>query len=345
MIDPLSDFLSLLRPQRQGSGAINFGGDWRAHFPIHRGVRCYAVSRGECWIEVQGLGEPVNLVRDDCILLASGTPFWIGSASNAQPIAESDLALFAQDKISTVNGGGACVLVGGHFLLDDAHEQLLSSALPPLVVVLDEGQREALGSALKGLWLELETPQPGGRLVVDHLNQMMLIFALRLYVSSGTQRPTGWLSALADERIAKALAAIHASFEKPWTLHALAAQAGMSRTVFAECFKALVGATPMAYLNEWRMMTAAHLLRKFNMPVSEVALAVGYGSGTSFSTAFRKTFGVAPSDYARHHIEANPATKYKVQATADLACDQAGARPTWSNTELRIGTAAIGTTP
>jgi AraC-like DNA-binding protein len=303
LIDPLSDVLTLLRPRRQGSGAINFGGDWALQFPTHRGVRCYAVSRGECWIEVEGLGEPVHLVRDDCLLLASGRPFRIGSSSNAGPIGVSDLSLFSQDRISTVNGGGACLLIGGHFLLDDAHEQLLSSALPPLVVVRDQGQREALGLALKGLWLELDKPQPGSRLVIEHLNQMMLIFALRLYASSEDQRPKGWLSALADKRIARAFAAIHASPERSWTLQALAQEASMSRTVFAECFKALVGATPMSYLNEWRMTTAAYRLRESKMPVGQVALAVGYASGTSFSTAFRKAFGVAPSDYARLHIK------------------------------------------
>jgi AraC-like DNA-binding protein len=304
MIDPLSDILTLLRPERQGSGAIDFGGDWAVQFPADRGLRFYAVGRGECWIEVEGLGEPVHLDRDDCILLGSGRPFRIGSASNAEPVATSDLALFSEDRISTVNGGGACVLIGGHFLLDDAHERLLSSALPPLVVLRDHGQREALGAALKGLWLELEAPQPGGRLIIEHLNQMMLIFALRFYAKSEAQRPTGWLSALADKRIAKALAAIHASPDKPWTLQAIAAEASMSRTVFAERFKALVGATPITYLNEWRMATAAYRLRESNMPVGQVALAVGYGSGTSFSTAFRKAFGVAPSDYARRHIKA-----------------------------------------
>ncbi len=203
MIDPLSDILTLLRPQRLGSGAVNFGGDWAVQFPARRGVRCYAVSCGECWIEVEGLGGPVHLGRDDCLLLASGEPFRIGSASNAEPIAASDLALFSEDRISTVNGGGACLLIGAHFLLDEAHEQLLSSALPPLVVVRDQGQREALGLALKGLWLELDPPQPGGRLVVEQLNQMMLIFAMRLYTSSEDQRPTGWLSALAERILQK----------------------------------------------------------------------------------------------------------------------------------------------
>ena len=298
MIDPLSDILMLLRPQRRAAGAVNFGGDWAVQVAADRGVRCYAVGRGECWIEVEGFGGEMHLVRDDCILLASGRPFRISSASNSEDIPPSDPAPFSRDGISTVNGGGACMLIGGHFLLDTANEQLLSSALPPLFVVRDQGQRGALGSALKGLWLELETPQPGGRLVIEHLNQMMLIFALRLCVSSEAQRPTGWLSALANKRIAKALSAIHASPQKPWTLQALAGEAGMSRTVFAESFKGLVGSTPMTYLTAWRMAMAACHLREFSTPVGQVAVAVGYGSGTSFSTAFRKAFGVAPRDYA-----------------------------------------------
>ena len=307
MIDPLSDVLTLLKPQRCGSGAIDFGGHWQVTFPAQRGVRCYAVSRGECWIDVEGAGGPTHLVRDDCLLLASGRPFRIGSAPEAEATAATDPALFATDTISTVNGGGNCVLIGGHFVLDDAHERLLSSALPLFVAVRDQEHRDALGSALKSLWIELETPQPGGRLVIEHLNQMMLIFVLRLYANSEAQRSTGWLSALADKRIARALAAVYASPEKPWTLRALASEAGMSRTVFAECFKALVGASPMTHLNEWRMMTAASYLRELDRSIGEVAHAVGYGSGTAFSTAFRRTFGMSPRDYARNRIEPAPA--------------------------------------
>ncbi|GJG86746.1 AraC family transcriptional regulator [Gemmatimonadetes bacterium T265] len=299
MIDPLSDILGVLRPRRAGSGAINFGGTWGVRFPTHHGIRCYAVGRGECWIAVDGCGTATHLIRDDCILLAGGRPFRIGSASTAEGTTAIDPALFATDTISTVNGGGACVLIGGHFLLDEAHEQLLSSALPPLVTVRDQRRRDTLGLALKGLWNELETPQPGGRLVIDHLNQMMLVFALRLYATSESSRPTGWLSALADPRIARVLAAIHAAPERRWTLHALATEAFMSRTVFAERFTALVGTTPMHYLTRWRMATAAHALRASDASVRQLAGTVGYTSGPAFSTAFRKTFGVSPSEYAR----------------------------------------------
>ena len=318
MIDPLSDILTLLRPLRQAAGIVNFGGEWEMRFPRDHGVRCYAIGRGDGWIEVEGAGEAVHLVRDDCVVLAGGSAFRIGSASQAELIVPSDPTLFSRDGISTVNGGGACVLFGGHFFIDTALEDLLSSALPPLIVVRDQGQRDALGSALKGLWLELEEPQPGGRLVIEHLNHMMLIFALRLCVSSDAHRTTGWLSALADKRIARALAAIHTAPEKPWVLRTLAAEASMSRTVFAERFKALVGSAPMAYLHQWRMATAAHRLARLNMPVGRVAVTVGYGSGTSFSTAFRKAFGVAPRDYVLTSPDAKPRAE---SAGASLSAD------------------------
>ena len=324
MIDPLSDVLMLLRPRRQAAGAVDFGGDWSVRVPATRGVRCYAVGRGDCWIEVEDFNGAVHLVRDDCVLLASGRAFRIGSASDAGLIGRFDPAVLSRDGISRVNGGAACFLIGGHFLLDIAHEQLLSSALPPLVVVQDQGQRDALGAVIKGLWLELETAQPGGRLVIDHLNQMMLIFALRLCVSSNIQRPTGWLSALADKRLSRALGAIHGSPEKPWTLQALAGEAGMSRTVFAGCFKALVGFTPVAYLYQWRMAIAVYSLRASNMPVSQVAVAVGYGSATSLSTAFRKAFGVAPRDFAR--------TLHEAEQSVESACSLSSAT-LWSRSE------------
>ena len=327
MVDPLSDILTLLRPRRQAAGIVNFGGDWEIRFPRDHGIRCYAIGRGEAWIEVEGAGAAVHLVRDDCVVLASGNAFRMGSASKTEFILPSDPTLFSRDGISTLNGGGACVLIGGHFLLDTTQEDLLSSALPPLIVVRDPGQRDALGSALKGLWFELEEPQPGGRLVIEHLNHMMLIFALRLCVSSDAYRPTGWLSALADKRIARALASIHTAPEKPWALRTLAAEASMSRTVFAECFKTMVGSAPMTYLHQWRMATASHHLGRLGMPVAQVAVAVGYSSATSFSTAFRKAFGVAPRDYVLTPLKARPGVELtrgssfaRAQSRPDASC-------------------------
>lgn len=220
MIDPLSDVLSLLRTRREGAGAIDFGGDWTVRLSPDRGLRCYVVGHGECWIEVENLGAPRKLAANDCIVLTGGRWCRIGSAAEVGTSVECDPSLFSRDQISTVNGGGACLLIGAHFGFDDVHKYLIAKVLPPFLVVRDERKRGTLGLALKALWLELETPEPGGRLVIDHLNQMMLISALRLYVQSGAGHTTGWLTGLADKRIARALAAMHGSPEKSWTLQA-----------------------------------------------------------------------------------------------------------------------------
>ena len=82
----------------------------------------------------------------------------------------------------------------------------------------------------------------------------MLVQILRIHLGALLcGAPAGWLSALADPRIGAALGAIHAEPGRGWTLEALARVAGVSRTVFAQRFKALAGTTVMNYLTRWRM--------------------------------------------------------------------------------------------
>lgn len=71
----------------------------------------------------------------------------------------------------------------------------------------------------------------------------------------------------------------------------------MSRAAFARHFHALLGEGPLGYLTTWRMRLAAQLLRSTTLSVAEVATRVGYESEFSFSRAFRRAWGEAPS----HH--------------------------------------------
>jgi AraC-like DNA-binding protein len=75
----------------------------------------------------------------------------------------------------------------------------------------------------------------------------------------------------------------------------LAEEAGLSRSALAERFTHLVGVPPMQYLAQWRMQTAAQLLRDGDAKVAAVAAAVGYESEAAFSRAFSRMVGVAPA--------------------------------------------------
>jgi len=95
------------------------------------------------------------------------------------------------------------------------------------------------------------------------------------------------------------IAGMHRDPAQAWTLESLAGLAAMSRTAFAERFNQLVGLPPMRYLAQWRMQTAARLLRQGDDPLARIAMRVGYESEAAFSRAFKREFGQAPGALRR----------------------------------------------
>jgi AraC-like DNA-binding protein len=92
---------------------------------------------------------------------------------------------------------------------------------------------------------------------------------------------------------------MHAEPAHRWTLQELAQHAGMSRTTFALRFKDTVGASPMDYLAQWRMLRAGDRLVNSGDPVSVIARSLGYESESAFSTAFKRVMGCSPRQYGR----------------------------------------------
>ena len=111
----------------------------------------------------------------------------------------------------------------------------------------------------------------------------------------------GWLAGLRDPMIARTLALMHGKPAYNWTIEELAKQAGLSRSVMAERFTQLVGLPPMHYLAKWRMQIASELLTSSNANIARIAAETGYGSEESFSRAFKKMVGVAPSVWRRRN--------------------------------------------
>ncbi len=107
---------------------------------------------------------------------------------------------------------------------------------------------------------EVSEAKPGSSLVVQQLAYAMLIHALRLFLDDERKEGTGWLFALTDQHLSRALACMHGEPDKAWTLNQLAASVGMSRSGFALRFKDVVGTSPMEYLTRWRMLLASRRL-------------------------------------------------------------------------------------
>ena len=300
VMDPLSDVLALMKPRSHMAGGFDAGGAWSIRFGRYEGVKCYAVVAGACWLEIEGGDAPTRLKTGDHFILPRGQPFRLASDLEATPTeARSIFTCASNGALRLVNGGGDCLIAGGHFALDGNHAGLLLGVLPPIVHIRQEADKAKLRWCLDQMRHELREPRPGGSLVVQQLATMMLVQTLRLHLADGSKDAVGWMFALADKRFGAAIGAVHADPARRWTLQALAERAGMSRSTFALRFKEKVGKSPMEYVTQWRMRLAADRLVNARDPVSVVALSLGYESESAFSVAFKRTMGCSPRQFAR----------------------------------------------
>lgn len=173
--------------------------------------------------------------------------------------------------------------------------------------------------ALERMRLELVEAQPDGVLIAQHLAHMLLVQALRFYLSGLAGPYVGWLFALADTQLAAAIGAMHAEPGTRWTLPALADKAGMSRSSFARAFKTTVGTSPLDYLTRWRMLLAGTRLTDGKQPLSAIAMSIGYDSESAFSTAFKRVMGCSPREYARSRPPASSRHPWATTAVARAA--------------------------
>jgi AraC-like DNA-binding protein len=308
-MDPLSDVLSLLRPRSFMSGGVDYGGDWAVAFGPHEGIKFQAMISGSCWLAIEGVGEPIRIDAGDCYLLPRGRPFRLASDLALTPVdAMAFLQAPLRGAVRTVNGGGDCFAIGGHFAFAGKHAEMLLGMLPPIVHLRSEADKAAMRWSVERLMLELREPQPGGFLIAQQLAHMLLVQALRLHLRDDAGKGVGWLFALADRQVSAALTAMHAQPGRRWTIEALAKEAAMSRSTFALKFKRLVGASPMDYLTRWRMLLAADRLGNGGETVSALAPALGYESESAFSTAFKRVMGAPPRHYGRGHEAASQDT-------------------------------------
>ena len=314
-MDPLSDVLSLLKPQSYSAGGFEAGGQWSIEYPHHDGIKCYAVVSGECWLSVEGVPDAARIKAGDCFLLPSGRPFRAASDLSLTPSdANTIYSTSRVGNIVSLNGGGEFFLVGGHFSLARNHAEVLLGVLPPIVHLRTESDKEALRWSLERMRRELREPQPGGFLVAQHLAHMMLVQALRLHLADGSSGGVGWLFALADKKMSAAITAMHENLAHSWTIQELARCAGMSRSAFALKFRETVGASPMEYLTRWRMIVAGDRLVSSGDPISVISRSLGYESEAAFSTAFKRVMGCSPRQYCRG---ASPASRSNIAVKSD----------------------------
>jgi len=307
LTDALSDVLDKVEVRGIVTGGFAVQGPWvsarSSAGTSPRRLKLIALVAGSAWVSADGPGGPIGpleLSPGDVVLLNQRSHLEIrGGQTHGIPRVLLPEAGFDAMALSTADLAHDDVLVGGYIDVNPVGLELLGNALPGLVHVRAAAAGSARVAALvHRLFEEASSQRLGSTFAIRQNGQLLLLEVLRAHVEHGEQ-PAGWLRLLADESLAPAVRLIHGQPGNSWGLAELAAAAGMSRTSFAERFRAVAGAPPLTYLSNWRMLLAQRALRDPAARVGTIATELGYGSDSAFSNAFKREVGESPLQFRR----------------------------------------------
>lgn len=305
--DPLTDALHYLRMDGVFYCRSELSAPWGLALPpMPNCLWFHVVTEGTCRLIDSG-GSTTELRRGQVAVLPRGVGHTLVDEPGSEAPSVFDLPhdyISRQYAVLRHGGGGAPVdLVCGVVRFGHPSAVPLIDVLPEIIAI----DPAAPGTdswhwlpALLGLMAgETREPRPGSEAVVTRLCDILVIQAIRSWLDSEHSDEAGWISALRDPQIGRAVAAIHRSPGRDWTVAALAAEVAMSRSAFSARFTELVGESAMHYVTRWRMQVAVDLLREQQLTNAEVAARLGYGSEASFCRAFKRSVGVPPGAIKR----------------------------------------------
>lgn len=297
-VDLLSQILAMVSLHGEIVFTAELSQPWALRFPPGSAYFLIVLEGGLTVVNDQG--RALQVATGDLIMLPRGLGHGL---SDGQCTTEVDLAAlmaeqFTAEKLNVAHGGGGerTRLIAGAFHFESTAVPWVVSALPSVIHIPKAsgettGWAEGIGYFMIKEALEV---YPGASIMISRLIDVLVIRILRSWVRIERAGSVGWLGALGDARISRALKAIHDDPYRRWTVLELARMAGLSRSGFAARFSALVKEAPLSYHSRWRLTLALGLMRQPDARVGSVARQVGYDSEAAFSRAFKAQFGFAP---------------------------------------------------
>lgn len=253
----------------------------------------------------------LKLNTGDFILLPKGEGHMLSDAccKSVTPLDELPIKAVTErfETLEFGGGGTQTTMVCGVLPFQHPLAIKLLGILPSYIIIRQDSNMSInmVDNISRLLNAETSTIEIGAEAVIGRLADILVITAMRQHLLELSDEKIGWLGALEDNRIGKALKLIHESPEHHWSLGNLAQNVGMSRTSFAQQFKRLVGNTPMEYLTEWRMSLAYSKLQLSKDSMLAIALDIGYQSEAAFSRAFKKVIGQSPNEIRKAYQATN----------------------------------------
>jgi AraC-like DNA-binding protein len=304
--DPLEGALHLLRMSSAIYCECTVAAPWGIVLPALPGSLMFHVVRsGTAWLDVAG---QMHELRTGAVaLLPHGLGHRLvsrpdGSAVDLERLERQNLG--PRYEVLRIAGAGPVTsTMCGTARIEHPSADHLVRLLPPVLVShtndgLDAQWMEGTLAMLAG---DARSSRPAIEGLLSRVADVIVLQAMRAWLATSSGG-TGWLGALVDPQIGRALAAIHRDVATAWTLASLAREVGMSRSAFAARFAALVGEPAMRYVVRWKMQLAADALARDALTMADVAERVGYESEAAFSRAFKRVHGIPPGLARRRRV-------------------------------------------
>ncbi|MFJ5774523.1 AraC family transcriptional regulator [Streptomyces sp. NPDC093094] len=304
-MDPLSSLLSGIRAEGSVVSHAVLSAPWTIRFTDGAPLTMVTVLRGGGTLLLPDGTERV-ITAGDTAVVRGPAPFHLADEPGAvhRPHAEYEIHCFtAQTPCSAQELGGirwgtdpdgaTALVVGAYRASGHRHERLLR-ALPPVLVVSEDAE---VCAWLESVAADAARLSSGSQALMDRLLDWALVCTLRAWFEQAGADAPSWYRGLADPVLAPALHAFHERPADTWTVASLAAQAGVSRALFARRFTELMGCPPLAYVTECRMDDAEALLADTDLSIARIAKTVGYADAFGFSAAFKRHKGLSPSTF------------------------------------------------
>ena len=269
-------------------------------------VGYHLVVEGEAVIGLDG-ASAITIAAGDIVIFPHGDPHTVANGTPTH-FADSGKALgqwlagdFVPLKVGAGGGGDVTRFVCGYFGCERHAARLFLAGLPPCIKmnVRGDGAGQWLETSIRHLLNDTTSTRPGRGVLLAKMAEAIFIETLRRYMEELPPEQTGWLAGARDPVVGAALALLHRKPCYPWTVAALASEAGTSRTVLVQRFDRFLGEPPLTYLARWRLQLAARKLQTTQDNVLNVAADVGYESEAAFNRAFKREFGVPPARYRK----------------------------------------------
>ena len=326
-VDPLSDLLRSVHLRGATFYYVSLRDEWAAETPGSRALAdvvmpgaehvmaYHLMLRGDGWAAIGG-EPPVRFTSGDIVLFPRGDGHVLSSAPGARarrdesdwqfttrndpkPIAVAYVDGLLRPQSAPPADEASAVVICGFIACDLRPFNPLIESLPRLLHLKAGGVGAWVAAVLDQAVTESRAARAGSAAVLERVSEMVFVDAARRYLESLPEDAGGWLAALRDRHVGRAIGLLHEQPEKDWTVDELGRQVGLSRSALHERFMQFVGQPPMQYLTNWRMQRGARLLREGHATVATIAQEVGYDSEAAFARAFKRLVGQPPAAWRR----------------------------------------------